>query len=48
MFDTITNYSSSELTRDGKRLSTVIVVDDAAVPASSVKPLAKVAAKKLK
>ena len=47
-FDTSTNYSSSVLTRDGKRLSTVIVVDDAAVPASSVKPLAKVAAKKLK
>lgn len=48
VFDTSTNYSSSVLTRDGKRLSTVIVVDDAAVPASSVKPLAKVAAKKLK
>lgn len=47
-FDTSTNYSSSVLTRDGKRLSTVIVVDDAAVPASSLKPLAKVAAKKLK
>ena len=47
-FDTSTNYSSSVLTRDGKRISTVIVVDDAAVPASSIKPLAKVAATKLK
>ena len=45
VFDTSTNYSTSVLTRDGKRISNVIAVDDAAVPASAVKPLAKVAAK---
>lgn len=48
VFSTSTNYSSSVLIRDGKRISNVVAVDDAAVPASSVKPLAKVAAKKMK
>lgn len=47
-FSTSTNYSTSVLTRDGKRISSVVVVDDAAVSASSIKPLAKVAAKKMK
>lgn len=48
VFSTSTNYSSSVLTRDGKRISNVIAVDDAAVPAGVIKPLAKVAAKKMK
>lgn len=47
-FSTSTNYSGSVLTRDGKRVATVIAVDDAPVPAGTVKPLAKVAAKKMK
>ena len=47
-FSSSTNYSSSVLTRDGKRISSVVVVEDAAVPASAIKPLAKVAAKKMK
>ena len=48
VFSTSTNYSGSVLTRDGKRVATVIAVDDAPVPAATVKPLAKVAAKKMK
>jgi len=47
-FTTSTNYSGSVLTRDGKRISNVVVVDDAAVSAGALKPLAKVAAKKMK
>lgn len=47
-FTTTTNYSTSVLIRDGKRIGNVIAVDDAVVPAASVKPLAKVAAKKMK
>ena len=47
-FSGITNFSTSVLTRDGKRISNVVAVDDAAVPASSIKSLAKVAAKKMK
>lgn len=48
VYSSSTNYSSSVLTRVGKRISSVVAVDDAAVPASSIKPLAKAAAKKLK
>lgn len=47
-FTTSTNYSGSVLTRDGKRISNVVVVDDAAVSAGALKPLAKLAAKKMK
>ena len=46
-FSTNTSYSTSVLIRDGKRIGNVIAVDDAAVPAVSVKQLAKVAAKKM-
>ena len=46
-FSTSTSYSTSVLIRDGKRIGNVIAVDDAAVPAATVKPLAKVAAKKM-
>lgn len=44
----VTSYSTSVLVRDGKRISSVVAIDDAAVPTSSIKKLAKVAAKKLK
>lgn len=47
-FSSITSYSTSVLTREGKRIGNVIAVDDAAVPAASIKKLAKVAAKKMK
>ncbi len=44
----ITSYSTSVLVRDGKRISSVVAIDDAAIATSSIKKLAKVAAKKLK
>lgn len=44
----ITTYSTSVLTRDGKRVSSVVAIDDAAVSSSAIKTLAKVAAKKMK
>jgi hypothetical protein len=47
-FSATTNYSTSVVIRDGKRIGNVFAVDDAAVPVTSVKPVAKVAAKKMK
>ena len=44
----ITSYSTSVVIRDGKRLGSVVAIDDAAVSASAIKSLAKVAAKKMK
>lgn len=44
----ITSYSSSVLIRDGKRVASVAVIDDAPITASAVTKLAKVAAKKMK
>jgi len=43
-----TTYSATVLIRDGKRLATVVAVDDAQVPTASINKLAKVAAKKMK
>jgi hypothetical protein len=43
-----TAYSTTVLVRDGKRLASVAVLDDAPVSASAIKKLAKVAAKKMK
>ncbi|MCP3422359.1 hypothetical protein [Nocardioides pinisoli] len=47
-FSTTTNYASTVVVRDGKRIGNVIAVDDAAVPVASVKPLAKLTAKKMR
>ncbi|RYB93038.1 hypothetical protein EUA93_00910 [Nocardioides oleivorans] len=47
-FSGITSYSTSVLIRDGKRIASIAAIDDAAISTSSVKKLAKVAAKKLK
>ncbi|SEC65704.1 hypothetical protein SAMN04489844_2718 [Nocardioides exalbidus] len=47
-FSGVVSYSTSVLTIVGKRLGTIAVVDDAPVATSSVKKLAKVAAKKMK
>ena len=47
-FSGVTSYSTSVLVRDGKRVGSVVAIDDAAVPTSSIKKLAKVAAKKMK
>lgn len=44
----ITSYSTSVLVRDGKRVSSVVAIDDTAVSSSAIKSLAKVAAKKMK
>lgn len=41
-------YSSTVVIRTGKRIATVLVIDDAPVSASSINKLAKVAAKKMK
>jgi hypothetical protein len=43
-----TSYSTTVVIRDGNRMATVLVIDDAPVPASSIKKLAKVSAKKMK
>jgi hypothetical protein len=43
-----TAYSATVLIRDGKRIASVAVIDDAPVSASAIKKLAKVAAKKMK
>jgi hypothetical protein len=47
-FSGVTSYSATVLIRDGKRLATVVSVDDAQVPTSSINKLAKVTAKKMK
>jgi hypothetical protein len=44
----ISSYSTSVLVSDGKRVAAVVAIDDAAIPASSITKLAKVAAKKMK
>jgi hypothetical protein len=44
----ITSHSSSVLVRDGKRLASIVAIDDAPISTSSMKKLAKVAAKKMK
>lgn len=44
----VTSYSTSVVIRDGKRLGSVVAIDDAAVSTSAIKKLAKVAAKKMK
>jgi hypothetical protein len=44
----VTSYSTSVLIGDGKRIASVVAIDDAAIPASSITKLAKVAAKKMK
>ena len=44
----VVSYSTSVLVVDGKNVASVAAVDDAAVPTSSIKKLAKVAAKKIK
>ncbi|GAA5115033.1 hypothetical protein GCM10023339_21380 [Alloalcanivorax gelatiniphagus] len=41
-------YSSTVVIRDGNRMATVLVIDDAPVSASAINKLAKVAAKKMK
>lgn len=43
-----TTYSATVLIRDGKRLATVVAVDDAPVPTTSINKLAKLAAQKMK
>ena len=43
-----TSYSTSVLVRDGKRLASVVAIDDAPIASSSINKLAKVAAKKMK
>jgi len=47
-FSGITTYSATVLIRDGKRLATLVAIDDAGVPTSSINKLAKAAAKKMK
>jgi hypothetical protein len=44
----VVSYSTSVLLVDGNKVASIAAVDDAAVPTSSIKKLAKVAAKKLK
>jgi len=43
-----TSHSASVLIRDGKRIASIVVADDAPVSSSSVKKLAKLAAKKMR
>ena len=44
----VVSYSSTVFIGDGKRVAAVVAIDDAAIPASAIKQLAKVAAKKMK
>ena len=44
----VVSYSSTVFIGDGKRAAAVVAIDDAAIPASAIKKLAKVAAKKMK
>lgn len=44
----IVSYSSTVFIGDGKRAAAVVAIDDAAIPASAIKKLAKVTAKKMK
>lgn len=44
----VTSYTSTVLFRDGKRIGSVVAIDDAPVSSGSVKKLAKVTAKKMK
>lgn len=44
----VVTYSSTVFIGDGKRSAAVVAIDDAAIPASAIKKLAKVAAKKMK
>jgi hypothetical protein len=44
----ITSHSTSVLVRDGKRLASVVAIDDAPVAEASIGKLAKVAAKKMR
>ena len=44
----VTGYSTSVLVRDGRRIANIVVADDAPLSTSSVKKLAKVAAKKMR
>ena len=44
----VVSYSTSVLAVDGRRLAILTAIDDAAIPTSSIKKLAKVAVKKLR
>jgi hypothetical protein len=44
----VVSYSSTVFIGDGKRVAAVVAIDDAAIPASAINKLAKVAAKKMK
>lgn len=46
-FAGVTTYSTTVFIGDGKRAAAVVAIDDAAIPASAIKKLAKVAAKKM-
>ncbi|MBC2933855.1 hypothetical protein [Nocardioides sp. zg-1228] len=45
---TFTTHSASVLIRDGKRIASIVVADDAPIDASTMKKLAKVAAKNMR
>lgn len=44
----LTTYATTVFIADGKRLAAVVAINDAAIPASAIKKLSKVAAKKMK